>query len=619
MALLVSLSAIILQAQQVPKVYSGITKDGKKYNLKLADEVISEYIMPPRYSLSGMVGNPKGTDQGIVFDFGSNFHGKLFYGLVPYGDSKHPMPVYFRQELPIESGSVEVNIRGTLRGRYDMVDWFAKKKGTIGYRINDWEGNIIYDGLVSFKGNGPFEIDCTVIEGPFVNLLQPHGATFSFKTNQPVAAKITVGERDYGDGVPAMNHEIVVSGLYPDSLYDYSLEYCENRLDFTFRTAPLPGTRKPFVFAYASDSRTGQGGGERSMYGVNTYVFKKIMALARFHDVRFMQFSGDLISGYLSNVEDTQLQYANWKRVIQPFAHYFPVYVGMGNHEVILRTFIDTVARHLYQVDRFPFSTESSEAIFAENFTLPQNGPESEDNMYYDPDTSQVDFPSYSENVYYYTYDNIAVIVLNSDYFYAPTSTFVRRTGGCLHGYVMDNQLNWLKETVDMLEKVDDIDHIFMTIHTPCFPNGGHTMDDMWYGGNNGWRPYVAGKPLHKGIIERRDEILNILVNESEKVRAILTGDEHNYNRLHLHPETKIYPDNYFAPKIKLRKPIFQINNGAAGAPYYAQEQMPWTPYVSNFTTQHAVVFFNVDGKQIWVEVRNPDTLELVDQFWLVE
>jgi hypothetical protein len=99
---------------------------------------------------------------------------------------------------------------------------------------------------------------------------------------------------------------------------------------------------------------------------------------------------------------------------------------------VILRTFIDTAARHLYQVDRFPFSTESSEAIFAENFTLPQNGPESEDNMYYDPDTSQVDFPSYSENVYYYTYDNIAVIVLNSNYFFTPSSAFVRRTGGCM-------------------------------------------------------------------------------------------------------------------------------------------------------------------------------------------
>jgi len=355
------------------------------------------------------------------------------------------------------------------------------------------------------------------------------------------------------------------------------------------------------------------------MYGVNAYIVKKILALARFQDVRFMQFSGDLITGYLSNVEDIQLQYANWKRVVQPFAHYFPMYLSMGNHEALLRTFVDTVARHIFQIDRFPFSTESAEVIFAENFTLPLNGPESEDNMYYDPNPNKVDFPPYAENVFYYTYDNTAVVVLNSDYFYSPSSAFIRRTSGGLHGYIMDAQLMWLKETIEILESDENIDHIFVTQHTPCFPNGGHTMDDMWYGGNNGWRPYVAGKPLHKGIIERRDQILQILVNESEKVRAILTGDEHNYSRLHLQPETKIYPDNYFSEKISLRKSIYQINNGAAGAPYYAQEWMPWSPDVSNFTTQHAVVFFYVDGKQIWVEVRNPDTLEVVDQFWLVE
>ncbi|MDZ4679986.1 MAG: hypothetical protein SGI94_06060, partial [Saprospiraceae bacterium] len=118
-------------------------------------------------------------------------------------------------------------------------------------------------------------------------------------------------------------------------------------------------------------------------------------------------------------------------------------------------------------------------------------------------------------------------------------------------------------------------------------------------------------------IIERRDQILDIIVNKSTKVRAILTGDEHNYNRLRLTPETVIYPENYDKPKIRLSRTIYQINNGAAGAPYYAQEQTPWTPYVSGFTTQHALVFFHVHKKKIEVEVVNPDTLEEVDRFRL--
>jgi hypothetical protein len=111
--------------------------------------------------------------------------------------------------------------------------------------------------------------------------------------------------------------------------------------------------------------------------------------------------------------------------------------------------------------------------------------------------------------------------------------------------------------------------------------------------------------------------MLDIMVNKSSKVRALLTGDEHNYNRLHLTPETNIYPELYFFKKIELTRSIYQINNGAAGAPYYAQEQTPWTSWVSNFTTQNALVFLHVEGDNIEVEVLNPDTLEEVDRFKL--
>ena len=139
----------------------------------------------------------------------------------------------------------------------------------------------------------------------------------------------------------------------------------------------------------------------------------------------------------------------------------------------------------------------------------------------------------------------------------------------------------------------------------------------MWYNGNNSVRPWVAGKPLEKGIIERRDELLDILVNKSKKVIAILTGDEHNYAVTEIGPDTNIYPENYEPTKIKLSRTIYQINNGAAGAPYYAQEQTPWTNKVTGFSTQNALVFFHVNGKKIDVEVMNPDTLEIFDGYSL--
>ncbi len=136
----------------------------------------------------------------------------------------------------------------------------------------------------------------------------------------------------------------------------------------------------------------------------------------------------------------------------------------------------------------------------------------------------------------------------------------------------------------------------------------------MWYGGENGYRATVARKRVSKGIIERRDELLDVIVNKSEKTKAILTGDEHNYARTKIGPETKIYPKKYFAEKIELTREIWQINNGAAGAPYYAQEKTPWSDFVEGFTTQNALVIFNVNGKNLTMKVLNPDTLEEVDE-----
>jgi len=175
----------------------------------------------------------------------------------------------------------------------------------------------------------------------------------------------------------------------------------------------------------------------------------------------------------------------------------------------------------------------------------------------------------------------------------------------------------WLENTLQKLEKNSDIDHVFVTIHTPAFPNGGHVGSDMYYGGNNDVRAFVAGKPVKKGIIERRDELMDILINKNKKTVALLVGDEHNYCKLKLEAGTEIYPDNYQHKKIKIKRKFWQINNGAAGAPYYAQEKTPWSDYVSGFTTQNALVLFYIDGKSVKMKVLNPDTLEQIDELIL--
>ncbi|MFP4488938.1 MAG: metallophosphoesterase family protein [Bacteroidales bacterium] len=601
----------------IPESYSNISydTDGRLY-IEISGERIYENLSEPYFSPARFTGSPEGTDGGIHFDFeDNNFSGTMYYGFIPYGDSKHPHPVYFHSKARIIKGKASIEILKSMSGRYDMVDWEKEEKGTIGYRVVSSAGYFLYDGIVSFRGKGPFEIAPTIIEGPFVNLLTHDGATISLTTNRDIAVDVSVGGKKY-KGKKGSRHEIRIDGLDASTEYEYTVNYGDNSQTYSFRTSPKPGSRAPFTFAYASDSRSGQGGGERDMYGANFYIMKKIMALARYRDVSFFQFSGDLINGYQQNPEHIELEYANWKRAVQPFGAYFPIYVSMGNHEALTREFAEE-NRWSISIDRFPFETESSEAIFADNFVMPQNGPLSEDGASYDPSPQTKDFPSYKENVYYYTHDNVAVLVLNSDYFYAPSTNMIRFSSGGLHGYIMDRQLQWVDKTVERLESDPDIDHIFITQHTPVFPNGGHVGDDMWYNGDNGYRPYVAGTPLAKGIIERRDELLDIIVNKSTKVIAVLTGDEHNYARTEVSPDMERYPENYYFEKIDLQRTIYQINNGAAGAPYYAQEETPWTAWVSGFTTQNALVLFHIDGDEIIMEVINPDTLEEVDRLKL--
>lgn len=602
----------------IPSVHSNMTAKGKKGIIQIQDAKFVSEDSEDRLGLSRVMGAFTGTESGLDVDFNMpGLNGTLYYGFIPYGDSRHPLPVYFKTPATITAGKTTIPIAGKLNGRYDMVGWEANEIGTFGYRVVDESGAFLYDGKVTFTGNGPFEVAPTVIEGPLLNQVGPDSAVISFRTNLSTSGAIQIGGQTFVSG-SGTAHEIVVSGLAPATDHTYELTVGRWSNQYSLRTAPQPGSRSDFTFAYASDSRNGQGGGERNLYGANFYIVKKIMALAKQQDVAFFQFSGDMINGYLNDADEMNLQYANWKRAIEPFSHYFPVYPSMGNHEAFMRTFWDDDDRRI-SVDRFPYDTESGERIFADNFSNPQNGPTSEDGQYYDPNPDQQDFPSYSENVFWYRYDNVAVVVLNSNYWYAPSTGAIQAVGGNPHAYIMDGQIEWLGSTLAWMETDSSIDHIFVTQHTPAFPNGGHVSDDMWYRGNNNIRPFVDGKPVKQGILERRDTYLNLLVNESSKVRAIMTGDEHNYARTEVGPETDMYPEEWAMPKLTLNRTIWQVNNGAAGAPYYAQEETPWSNMVQGFTTQNALVLFDVSGKKISARVLNPDTLEEVDEFSLTD
>ncbi len=603
---------------------------------------------PATWTLAQLRGSPRGTDTGLALDFGkAGFTGTLVYGLVPY-DTRYPQPVY-RTTTPIKDGKAEIDIKGRLAGTYDMVGWAKHGRGVIGYRVIGPEGGMLHDGRVAFKGTGPFEVDVTMLEGPFVANVTDREAVVWFELDRAAPCSVSVapapaasgrwsegragtddpvrrGHRAPGDHdrQAGARNRVPIHGRYgegaaklPDSAEAKqklrpTSENQAREETYGFRTAPRPGTRRPFTFGYASDSRGGSGGGERNFLGPNAHMMRRIMALAADRRLAFLQFTGDLVSGSVPTPEMLLTEFANWKRAVEPHGHWLPVYTTIGNHESTMREFAEPGGK-LVRLPRFPFATESTEATFARALVNPTNGPASEDGAAYDPDPSSADFPPYRENVYSYVHDNVAVVVLNADYWWSPTIQQTPQAGGNLHGYLMDRQVEWLATQLDAFEKNPAIDHVFLTPHTPVFPNGGHVGDDMWYGGKNEPRPWVAGKAVAKGIIERRDDLLR-LVQSHPKVLAFLTGDEHNYNRTRLAPGVEIYPAGWTGPKVNLRRVFYQVNNGAAGAPYYAQDRTPWSPAVKGFSTQNALCLFHVEGPHVRLEVINPETLEVIDR-----
>lgn len=625
-------------AINIPALYPNIVE--KEGHLIFVDKDKTYPLKPVNttYTLDQLVGNPIGIEKGIQFNFGDLSAGKLYYGFIKQGYGDYAQPIFFGKASDIISGQATINIADNLAKPFNITDWEKTEAGLMGYRVVDAAGRILYDGKVAFTGKGPFQVNAaSITEGPFVHLTEEghfyHSARLSFDTLKKTTAivEISNGLRFQADNA-SVHHEIVLTNLTPGTVYDYTVEtHHDNDIyqkQYSFKTAPLPGEREPFVFAYISDSRRSQGGGERDLGGVDAYIIKKMMTLVRSKNAAFVQFTGDMITGFGNNIEQTEIEYRNWKRVVEPVAHYLPIMTTMGNHEALMHIFLmDDCAQEdmtdsckEIKIDRFPFETDSAEAVFARQFVNPTNGPTSEDGASYDPNPNQPDFPTYKENVFYYTYDNIAMIVLNSNYWYAPSIDHYPQSGGNLHGYLMDNQLTWLETTINQLEWDNHIDFIFVTVHTPAFPNSAHIKDDMWYNGDNTKRAVVkyeaeGNNQITKGIIEQRDHFLKILM-KSHKVLGFLVGDEHNFNWMLFDETVNIYPKGWDKEDIRQRsdfRPLYQIINGAASAPYYAfQETTPWSEHVRNFTTQYAVVFFYIHGKSIEMEVINPDTLEVI-------
>ncbi|MBW2134256.1 MAG: metallophosphoesterase [Deltaproteobacteria bacterium] len=486
-----------------------------------------------------------------------------------------------------------------------------------------------YDIFVRFKRTPAGFVKLpTIIEGPLVNLVCSEAndrVVITFRTSDPGVGKVILNNGPvFADPTPTTHHEIRVTGLQPQRVYRYQVEFDNFRTNaYTFRSAPAPG-QGPVTFAFLSDSREGIAGGNHKFMGLNYAALDQSLRLAYRRGAELIIFGGDLVNGYSTCQDDFKTQLYAWKQAAAGFWHERPVYTGMGNHESLIKAYRDG-SKYGTVLDKWPYATDSAEAVFAAEFVNPANGP-----VPADPRR-----PPYSENVYSFQYGPVKIIAVNNCYWLswkAGNWEAAKEFGGSPQGYLLPDQLEWLRTELKKADKDASIKYIVLFAHEPIFPNDGGLRNCMWYRGNNRVRAYTyqgGAKPTPDGpgIIDLRNELVRMLA-ENPKVALFLAGHEHSYSKILIHNHVLIGdpgPDDKnhngkigeagetCSPLQDLKYPTWYITSGGAGAPYCGEQLTPWNKYWKKsprhgyyyYSTQENFLLFTADHRKISLQVVN--------------
>ena len=593
------------------------------------------HVRAPRHPLTrAQIGNITGVDEkgrGLVLDLqDENLFGAIYTGPYPFEAGQADIDyVRYRRWSRLENGRGVLRVTDFLRPYLNVNNWPDgqgwRMTPTVAYRLDLWrrDGDRVdrlgfYAGVVSFAldAGKPRPVN-TITEGPFVSLVgsdDPASLTVTWLTSEPCRGEVVLDDETGGllrfaDDGGVKKHEIRANGLRPDTEYAYHVVCVTATGDttvshrWTLRTAPLRG-RGEVAIAFAGDSREGVGGGERSATGINARVLTWMAQDAHRRGAQLLLFAGDLVNGYTTDTEEFELQLTAWKQAVSGFWRTHPVYPGMGNHEALLNDF-DDGSRFGIAMDKWPYATASTEAVFADMFCNPENGPEPDDPRR----------PPYRENVYSLQYGPVFIIAFNNNYWWT-SNRKIPEYGGSPEGYIMADQLAWIEAQLDRAQDDPTVRYILMYAQEPVFPCGGHASDAMWWEGDNNIRAHVRDaatgrvKPDGPGIIEVRNRLWEAVAGH-DKVAAVMAADEHEYYRVLIDDRTPVgvFPADdadgdgkldCYSANPRFRHPTWFITAGSAGAPFYNREETPWEPAV--FTSQNGYVLLRAGQEGISLE-----------------
>jgi 3',5'-cyclic AMP phosphodiesterase CpdA len=484
------------------------------------------------------------------------------------------------------------------------------------------------DGRFSFRIAGTAILpNLTIVEGPLLHLKEsgdPTRVVISWRTDGTATGKVRIVPADapfrgaspsvdssLGAGreftaATAQVQKVAVTGLSPSTRYLYLVEAqapdgtTARSPVHSFTTAPRAGHGE-VTFMAISDTPGAAGGGEKSAMGINREVAGRLAFEAVRKEADLVIFAGDLPTGFSSDEGDYRFQLHGWKDAWSPFWNSRPVYPVPGNHELLANWYDD--GKEGVVMDRWPYALQSSEAVFADEFVLPANGPVPDDPRR----------PPYRGTAYSFQYGPVLFVGLNNFYWWT-FDKMVPTFGGSPQGYLMDDQLRWFEGVMAAAQRSASVRFIVVYMHEPAFPISPFTGEDgLWWDGNNNVRPYVRQGttvvPAGDGVIDVRNRFWKTLANNG-KTAALVAAHQHAYARLLVDDKTPVgvMPGDdtngdgildRFSPNPAFRFPVWQIISGNGGANFsaFTAEGKPWT--ASIVSNQEGYCIFRTHGRAL--------------------
>lgn len=503
--------------------------------------------------------------------------GMLYYGMRFESDPLSP-PRFRKSKVERIDGVTHIHgigarLQGLLAPRYDVVGVKERGYGELIWRVATAHPRlptrVFHDGRTAFSldDQGAFHQQPTVVVGPLLSWRDATTAIVVLETDVPVAAALGVSGRPVVTSpTVGTRHELAIPGLEAEGTYRYSVAISDgvqtsNTPPRVFRWLPVDG---PLTLGIMSDSRAGSGPGLSAHNGVNVDILQRLVTGSYRQGAQLLLFPGDLIDGYTTSAEVFHSQLTTWLQAVEGVGGVVPILTGMGNHEALLRAWSDGMV-----ADKT--GDGSSESAFADRMANPTNGP---------PPEGQ-DAPTYGENVYSLDVSGVHLVMLNTNYWFTNRLGDPRiEGGGNREGFLMDGQLRWLEDDL-AAARARGVRHIVVMGHEPGFPVGGHTKDAMWY---HGKIPEVNAM---------RERFWKLLAHHG--VLAYVSGDEHNYSRSLIGPETVSGAE----------RSVWSIITGGCGAPYYGLEPPEeYRTRVRAFSAEQHSTLWRFEGDRVTLQVR---------------